>query len=167
MHCRLTYRRGVVSVWVALMGLALIGMLGLACDAAYVVYTNMQLQNTADAAALAGAIYVQARPDPGAKRGRRHRPAQQGRRRPGATGPQRLQQFRRQHRPGHLQHADPAVHAHAQRTKRRDGHRAAGELVGQRRAEPGVRADLRSAVGQRACGRRWPSSAAAAAATTA
>ena len=50
--------RGVFSVWIAFSILALIGVLGLACDVAYVHYVGQQLQNAADAGALAGAQYI-------------------------------------------------------------------------------------------------------------
>ncbi len=48
-------RRGVVSVWVALLGLFLIGMMGLAIEIGWSMLTAHKLQNAADAAALAGA----------------------------------------------------------------------------------------------------------------
>ena len=51
-------RRGIANIWVALLALVLIGMTGLACDVAYVLLVVNQLQNAADAAALAGAQQV-------------------------------------------------------------------------------------------------------------
>src|SRR5436190_4346880 len=48
-------RRGFVYIWVALLGLVLIGFLGLAVDAGYMIHTGNQLQNAAEAAALAAA----------------------------------------------------------------------------------------------------------------
>lgn len=48
-------RRGVALVYVALILLALVAVLGLAIDTGYVFLTAHQLQNAADAAALAGA----------------------------------------------------------------------------------------------------------------
>ncbi|HSU69759.1 MAG TPA: pilus assembly protein TadG-related protein [Tepidisphaeraceae bacterium] len=51
--------RGVISVWVALTVPLMVGVGGLALDTSYVVLTAHQLQNAADAAALAGAIQVQ------------------------------------------------------------------------------------------------------------
>ncbi|HOB74710.1 MAG TPA: TadG family pilus assembly protein [Phycisphaerae bacterium] len=53
-----TRRRAVALVWVAILGLILIGMVGLALDAGVVVLSRQQLQNAADAAALAGAAKV-------------------------------------------------------------------------------------------------------------
>ncbi|MHC4186641.1 MAG: pilus assembly protein TadG-related protein [Planctomycetota bacterium] len=55
---RLKKRRGVVIVFVAIILLALILLVGLALDTAQVVLVGIQLQNTADAAALAGARLV-------------------------------------------------------------------------------------------------------------
>lgn len=51
-------RRGAVLIWVAIMGMALIGMVGLALDAGVVMHAGNQLQTAADAAALAGAWRV-------------------------------------------------------------------------------------------------------------
>src|SRR5579871_1945104 len=51
-------RRGVALVYVAVIMIALIGVLGLAIDTGYVFMTAHQLQNAADAAALAGADEV-------------------------------------------------------------------------------------------------------------
>lgn len=53
-HCR----PGIISIWTALLGLFLIGMVGLAIDVAYSLLAAHQLQNAADAAALAGAQKV-------------------------------------------------------------------------------------------------------------
>lgn len=47
--------RGFGSVWVVMIGMAFVGLLGLAVDMAYVSLCTEQAQNTADAAALAGA----------------------------------------------------------------------------------------------------------------
>ncbi|MFC1760910.1 pilus assembly protein TadG-related protein [Planctomycetota bacterium] len=49
-------RRGIVLVWVAIFGLAIIGLMGLGIDQAKVFFVAHQLQNGVDAAALAGAI---------------------------------------------------------------------------------------------------------------
>lgn len=51
-------RRGAVLIWVAIIGMALIGMIGLAMDAGVVMLAGNQLQTAADAAALAGAWRV-------------------------------------------------------------------------------------------------------------
>lgn len=51
-------RRGVALVWVAILAMVLIGMLGMAIDAGVVALARQQLQNAADAAALAGAAKV-------------------------------------------------------------------------------------------------------------
>src|SRR5579871_2785182 len=51
-------RRGVALVYVAVILIALIGVLGLAIDTGYVFLTAHQLQNAADSAALAGADEV-------------------------------------------------------------------------------------------------------------
>ena len=51
-------RRGAILVWVAIMGLMLIGFVGLAMDAGVVLLAGSQLQVAADAAALAGARWV-------------------------------------------------------------------------------------------------------------
>ena len=48
-------RRGVASIWVAAVFIVIIGLAGLATDTAYVVLMGHQLQNVADAAALAAA----------------------------------------------------------------------------------------------------------------
>jgi Flp pilus assembly protein TadG len=55
---RIPARRGVALVYVALIALALVAVLGLAIDTGYVFLTAHQLQNAADAAALAGADEV-------------------------------------------------------------------------------------------------------------
>ena len=51
-------RRGLLLVWIAILGLVIIGLAGLALDTGYVFVTGHQLQNAADAAALAGAARV-------------------------------------------------------------------------------------------------------------
>lgn len=51
-------RRGVALIWVAIFGLLIILMVGLALDTSYLILTSFQLQNSADAAALAGAMVV-------------------------------------------------------------------------------------------------------------
>jgi hypothetical protein len=51
-------RPGMVNIWVALLGLFLIGMVALATDVAYTLLAAHQLQNAVDAAALAGAQKV-------------------------------------------------------------------------------------------------------------
>jgi len=48
-------RRGIAAVWIVLICVFLVGMIGLAVDAAYIFFTGQQLQDAADAAALAGA----------------------------------------------------------------------------------------------------------------
>ncbi len=50
--------RGVVLVWVAILSIALILMVGLMLDTAKVLLVFHQMQNTSDAAALAGATFV-------------------------------------------------------------------------------------------------------------
>src|SRR5689334_19425898 len=50
-----SHNRGVTIVYLALIMLVLIGVLGLAIDTGYVFLTAHQLQNAADAAAMAGA----------------------------------------------------------------------------------------------------------------
>ncbi len=47
-------RRGIVTVWMAVVGLAILLLLAIASDTAYVYLAGHQLQNAADAAALAG-----------------------------------------------------------------------------------------------------------------
>ncbi len=54
----LTKRRGVVLVWVAVLMVVLVGVTGLAIDVGYTMLVRHQLQNAADAAALAGAHEV-------------------------------------------------------------------------------------------------------------
>jgi len=51
-------RRGIALIWVAITGIVFIGLIGLALDAGYGLLTGHQLQNAADAAALAGAMVV-------------------------------------------------------------------------------------------------------------
>ncbi len=51
-------RRGVALIWAAIMSLVLIGFVGLAMDVSIMVLSGNQLQDTADAAALAGALLV-------------------------------------------------------------------------------------------------------------
>jgi len=51
-------RRGVAIVYVAMIVAVLVGLTGLAADTSYVFWTGHQLQNAADAAALAGANEV-------------------------------------------------------------------------------------------------------------
>jgi hypothetical protein len=53
-------RRGIALIWVAITGILFIGLIGLALDAGYGLLTGHQLQNAADAAALAGAMVVRA-----------------------------------------------------------------------------------------------------------
>ena len=54
-------QRGAILIWVALFLLVLIGLTSLGIDMAKVMATHTQLQNAADAAALAGASAI----DPG------------------------------------------------------------------------------------------------------
>ena len=56
--------RGVILIVVAILGLVLIGLVGLALDGAWVVSTSQQLRHAADAAALNGARYVKTDTDP-------------------------------------------------------------------------------------------------------
>ena len=51
-------RRGIALIWVAILLIVLIAFLGLATDAAYLYWASYQLQNAADASALAGAQKV-------------------------------------------------------------------------------------------------------------
>src|SRR5690349_19054629 len=51
-------RRGIALIWFAILGMVLVGLAGLALDTGYVMLTGHQLQNAADAAALAGANSV-------------------------------------------------------------------------------------------------------------
>ncbi len=51
-------QRGIALIWVAILGMVLVGLAGLALDTGYVLVTAHQLQNAADAAALAGANSV-------------------------------------------------------------------------------------------------------------
>jgi Flp pilus assembly protein TadG len=55
-----TAERGMILILSAVLGLLLIGMMGLAVDAAFVLTTEQQLQGAADAAALAAARQVRA-----------------------------------------------------------------------------------------------------------
>src|SRR5690349_24300545 len=55
---RLPARRGVTLVWAAIAIVMLIAFTALAVDWGYAYYTTQQLQNAADAAALAGAQRV-------------------------------------------------------------------------------------------------------------
>jgi Flp pilus assembly protein TadG len=56
-------RRGVAIVWVAITMLVLLGLVGLALDTARVLLVAHELQNAADAGALAGAEWVRSDPD--------------------------------------------------------------------------------------------------------
>lgn len=51
-------RRAISAIWVAMLAMVLIIMVGLAIDTAWVLWVAYQLQVTADAAALAGALVV-------------------------------------------------------------------------------------------------------------
>ncbi len=51
-------RRGIANIWFVIIGLMVIGLVGLAVDAAYLYLAAHRLQNAADAAALAGAQEV-------------------------------------------------------------------------------------------------------------
>src|SRR3954453_6048554 len=51
-------RRGIALIWFAIVGMVMVGLAGLALDTGYVMLTGHQLQNAADAAALAGANMV-------------------------------------------------------------------------------------------------------------
>ncbi len=51
-------RRGIANIWIAVLGLVIIGLVGLACDVAYLYMTAHQLQNAADASSLAGAAQM-------------------------------------------------------------------------------------------------------------
>ena len=55
---------GISIIFVAVMAIFLIGIMGLAIDSAFVLSTAQQLQQAADAAALAGARLVQSEIDP-------------------------------------------------------------------------------------------------------
>jgi hypothetical protein len=57
-HNRYRTRRGTVQIWVALMGLLLIGFLGLSVDTAWTTWAGHQLQNSVESAAIAGALSV-------------------------------------------------------------------------------------------------------------
>ena len=56
-------RRGIALVWTALFLLILVGFVGLATDTAWVVLTNHELKNAADASALAAARLVRSDAD--------------------------------------------------------------------------------------------------------
>ena len=58
MKPKLTRRRGIALIWVVMLLLTLIGFVGLATDVAWGVLVVQQLQNTADASALAAAQLV-------------------------------------------------------------------------------------------------------------
>lgn len=49
-------RRGIALIWTSILMLIMIGFVGLACDTGYGLLVAHQLQNTADASALAGAL---------------------------------------------------------------------------------------------------------------
>ncbi|MDB5293235.1 MAG: hypothetical protein JWL69_4476 [Phycisphaerales bacterium] len=51
-------RSGIAIVYLAVVLIGILGLIGLACDTAYVLMTGHELQNAADAAALAGADEV-------------------------------------------------------------------------------------------------------------
>ena len=51
-----TSRRGISLIWTALLTVIMIGFVGLACDVGYGLLVAHQLQNAADASALAGAL---------------------------------------------------------------------------------------------------------------
>ena len=55
-------RRGIVSIWTALLLMVLIGIMGLAIDVGYALMVAHRLQNAADAAALAGVQQVRIDP---------------------------------------------------------------------------------------------------------
>jgi Flp pilus assembly protein TadG len=55
---------GMTLVYVAVLGLLLVGILGLAIDSAYVMTTHQQLQQASDAAALAAVQVVKGEADP-------------------------------------------------------------------------------------------------------
>jgi Flp pilus assembly protein TadG len=56
--CQPAFRRGFVLLWVAVILIVLIGFVGLSLDWGKVAFNTHQLQNAADAAALAGAQLV-------------------------------------------------------------------------------------------------------------
>jgi len=62
MSCRPLQRRGAVHIWVAILLVVLIGFTGLALDTGYGVLVGNQLQNAADAGALAAAREVRSAP---------------------------------------------------------------------------------------------------------
>ena len=51
-----TSRRGIAIIWTAILVVVMIGFVGLACDTGYGLLVAHQLQNAADASALAGAL---------------------------------------------------------------------------------------------------------------
>lgn len=51
-------RRGIAHIWLVLLMMAILGMIGLAIDIAYIVLAGQQFQGAADAAALAGGRMV-------------------------------------------------------------------------------------------------------------
>lgn len=55
-----TRRRSAMAIWVGITGLVLVGFSGLALDTAFIKLAGQQLQDAADAAALAGALNVRA-----------------------------------------------------------------------------------------------------------
>ena len=55
-------RRGIVLIWTAILILVMILFVGLSLDTGKVVLNLQQLQDAADAAALAGALYVRTAP---------------------------------------------------------------------------------------------------------
>lgn len=57
------FRRGMALLWVALLGFLLIGLVGLSLDWGKAAFNANQLQNAADAAALAGAQIVKSDPN--------------------------------------------------------------------------------------------------------
>ncbi|MCE5185272.1 MAG: Tad domain-containing protein [Planctomycetaceae bacterium] len=63
-------RRGIGLIWLVISFMALLAFMGLAIDSARVFFTGHQLQNSADAASLAGSRYVM---DPNALDGSRAR----------------------------------------------------------------------------------------------
>jgi hypothetical protein len=63
MRRRSVQRRGISLIWVAVTSVVLIGLSGLALDTGYVYLVSHQLQNAADAAALAGAQQLKFSPE--------------------------------------------------------------------------------------------------------
>jgi Flp pilus assembly protein TadG len=62
MRTEIHNRRGVTLIWVVIMLMLFIGFVGLATDTLWATLVNHQLQNAADAAALAGARLVRTNP---------------------------------------------------------------------------------------------------------